>query len=852
MGTISVRLFGAPEIVRDGATAAVDTRKAVAVLAVLALEGRPVRRDTLAGLLWPDATQERARGSLRRTLSSLRSLIGADSVVADREVVSLALTTRQVDVVSFLELADAAPAEAAELYRGPLLEGFSTPDAPPFEDWQRRETERLRIRMDRVLDRLVASSEPFEATRWARQRVTLDPLNEAAARQAMSTLAAAGDRAGAVAVYRGLVLVLDDELGVQPLDETVAVYEDVRRGSAATPAGERRRAVEPAVARRPKRLVGREDVLDGIDGLVHRGGLIILTGEAGSGRTCVLEAWAHLRDADVIPCHPGEHSVVLAPFSAWVRDRHHTNEIQTLDTLASALGLDSGAVIVIDDLDLADPESITFLAYVLHRPERFPCTIVASACRGRTPTSNVWELLDEGSRNGWATDLRLPRLGSSDMRRVLTDAGIDEPGDVDQIVELAEGLPMLAVEYARSRPFDGTIPPVVEQMLTGRLARVSSTSRQLVEVLGLIDRPAPDDLLRAIAGRTEDECTSALDELVAADIVRRGAAIRLSQRVIGVLACSGLSAGRRRALHHRMSEILQAAEAAEHATLAGDVARAAELHHTAAAEAASAHANATALHHLRAALACGDVGDGSTHRAIGDLEVLEGRYDAARQAYETSAARALGVNLVRVELRLAQLAIRAGDPALAASHLESARAEARPESSAADFEIAVTAALLEAIDGPGAGAVDAAIACARETGQLELEAEAEGVAALAAYRRRNWDLALSSAASARRLALLASTPLIEAAAANVVGLVRSETGDAALAIDAFEHARSILDEHGDRHRLAAVHANLADACHATGRDDDARVHQLESARLFAEVSGPPSDGRADLWFLTAW
>ena len=82
--------------------------------------------------------------------------------------------------------------------------------------------------------------------------------------------------------------------------------------------------------------------------------------------------------------------------------------------------------------------------------------------------------------------------------------------------------------------------------------------------------------------------------------------------------------------------------------------------------------------------------------------------------------------------------------------------------------------------------------------------------------------------------------------------MQAAQGQHADSVTAFDQARAILDRHGDVHRLAAVHANMADALHMSDRDDEARDHALESARLFSEVSGSPSDGRADLWFLTAW
>ena len=68
---------------------AVDTRKAFAILAYLAAEDGPVSRETLAGLLWSESSQSKARAALRRTLSTLRSALGEDVMHADRDALSL-------------------------------------------------------------------------------------------------------------------------------------------------------------------------------------------------------------------------------------------------------------------------------------------------------------------------------------------------------------------------------------------------------------------------------------------------------------------------------------------------------------------------------------------------------------------------------------------------------------------------------------------------------------------------------------------------------------------------------------------------------------------------------------------
>ena len=848
MGTPSVRLFGAPEILDDGRAVSVDTRKAVAVLAVLAVDGRPVRRDTLAALLWPEASQERARATLRRTLSSLRAALGADRLVADRETVGLALPTDYIDVCRFAIAADRDPASAVELYRGPLLEGFSTPDAPDFEDWHRREAERFRQRLDRLLDQLAAGAPPSDAVLWSRRRFELDVANEAACRQLMTALGAVGDRTGAVGAYRELVRCLDEQLGVQPMDETTATYERVRRGGGVPV--ERDRPIRTAPIVVP--FIGRDDDLGRLDRAVEACRLVVVSGEPGVGRTRAIREWGAGRAATVsITCHAGETGVAWAPFVPWLPEQPDAGQLEVFEQLATALGLDAGGLIAIDDLDQADEASVAFVTYVMHRPERFSGAIVATAGTGRrSPGVGVWEILAEGLAEGWADEIRLGRLGAGDIRSMVGAAGVLDDDAIDRIVRNAEGLPLLAIEYARA-PAD-EVPSAVERRVSLRLAGLSAPARQVIEVLGVVERPIADDTLQLIAGRTDEEMAGALSELMAGEVVRSLDPVELSHRLLGTVAVGALAPGRRRTLHRRAADALPAPEAAYHATAAGDREFAAQLHHRAARAAIEVHAVGAALTHLYAALDSGFEGDGSIHLEIGDLEVLEGRYVAAGRAYERCAARVTGAALAHAELRLAEVARRMGDPVLEASHLDSAEVEAPAGDTLLATEIVLARAHRVADDPALAWEISDPLDLVRGCDDPALEARAHALAALASYRRLDLQRAKREARRAIHLAGMAPAPPVEASAANTWGLAAAAGGALDEASSHFDRARELLQRLGDRHRLAAVHANLGDAFHEAGQDEQARVHQIEASRLFAEVSGGPGEGRADLWFLSAW
>ncbi len=271
-----MKLFGPPRLVRDGQVAKIGLRKALALLAYLAVGGRPHSRDALATLFWPESDQQSGRASLRRTLYLLNQTAGNDVLDLGAETVAIATAADiRLDVRAFQQAASAGlhgnkPPErvdaeahahllaAAELYTDDFLAGFSLLHCPGFDDWQSFHRDALSQTLAQVLGQLIrvhcAHGEYEQAIPFARRALALDPLHEPAHRELIRLYASSGQPAAALRQFEECARILDDEFGVRPQPETIRLYESARL------AGHQPDIVRPARSRPDARYVGSSDV----------------------------------------------------------------------------------------------------------------------------------------------------------------------------------------------------------------------------------------------------------------------------------------------------------------------------------------------------------------------------------------------------------------------------------------------------------------------------------------------------------------------------------------------------------------------------------------------------------------
>jgi ABC-type oligopeptide transport system substrate-binding subunit/DNA-binding SARP family transcriptional activator len=320
-----LRLLGPVQVEREGEPArGFRSRKAMALLGYLAVQNKPVSREHLADLFWGDKSETRGRANLSWTLNRISSQL-PDCLQADLHTVQFQRTVPsataaslvsgrplcRLDLDVFAELeAQGEPASlaaAVQLYRGEFLEGLYLDDCAEFELWLVKERERWRQRAVSALGDLIAHysqrGEYKQSLQFAQRLLALQPWREETHQQVMHLLAYTGQRSAALAQYEACRRILVEELEVEPSAETVRLYERIRDEKLDIPASsptipalpsfllqEEEPGDSPIFVARQRELAQLDRFLD--EALSGQGRVIFVTGDAGQGKTALLQEFA--------------------------------------------------------------------------------------------------------------------------------------------------------------------------------------------------------------------------------------------------------------------------------------------------------------------------------------------------------------------------------------------------------------------------------------------------------------------------------------------------------------------------------------------------------------------------------
>lgn len=276
---LRIRLLGVPEVRIAGVPLILHHLKARALLYYLAATGSLHTRDHLATLLWSESPESNARHSLRSSLYHIRQALHAkganETLVGDGDLVYLRLEHDACDIALFRRLlaesSEKAMAEAASLYRGPLLQDFTLTDAPLFEEWARFEASALRQAYLGALQRLATWAEQLqaysEAITYVQRMVQLDSLAEDSQQRLIRLYMYTGAVGQALRQYQQFETELRQELGLIPSSETQALVStalESRRNAAPQSRGQVQMPISTSQARP---FVRRDDLLQRLSNL---------------------------------------------------------------------------------------------------------------------------------------------------------------------------------------------------------------------------------------------------------------------------------------------------------------------------------------------------------------------------------------------------------------------------------------------------------------------------------------------------------------------------------------------------------------------------------------------------------
>jgi DNA-binding SARP family transcriptional activator len=216
-------------------------KQARGLLYRLAAHMQPVPREELCYTFWPDEPDGVAHRHLSHLISHLRRSLPMPALVRTRnELVELDPEKAWSDTAAFRQSCTepdlgrlALLQQAAEVYRGPFLSGFSLPACGEFGRWASEERALLQqLYLDTLAYVVTTQAERADYSKaifYARRYLKVDELAEDVHRRLMLLHVMSGDRAAAMQQYERCSTALKRSLGVEPLPETRAVYNAILR-----------------------------------------------------------------------------------------------------------------------------------------------------------------------------------------------------------------------------------------------------------------------------------------------------------------------------------------------------------------------------------------------------------------------------------------------------------------------------------------------------------------------------------------------------------------------------------------------------------------------------------------------
>lgn len=584
--SVSVTLLGSPQILVGDRPAEVP-KKAHALLALLLADPeRWHKRNDLAAMLWPQSGHRSARHSLSQLLYVVKKALGEAALVSDVESVRAGRV--RSDILAFrAAVRGGSWKQAGRAYSGTFALGLEVGPSVAFEHWLDEQRADLAKWAQMTVEQLQIHGQTEEARKLAEVLVRADPTNLAMVRAVVQarfetsgsqsaneyadSLAAPGSqvaREAIVDLQRSTTGALPDvvESGFVGRKEAMrwlaSRYDDVLSGA----------TVAAVIEGEPG--IGKTALVDRFSRLLVIRGARVLTAAAYLPEQNVpfgvVGQWLQAIPARYIKALSGQPWMEVV--ESYFPDMNgafepktgldfgtagHHRILESVRRLLVELSQVQPLSIVVDDIQWADPASLSFLHYALRRSESVPIFVVATL-RSLDESASAafigWRKVDRMSLSGLGVDEILQLAGRYE--------GINtEDIDVHYLQSQTAGNPLLLTillqEYSRGSDQTAGPPQSIVQFLRPRLEQTSRKAREFLGALSLMGEPSELARVNAVAGLTDADARDVVAELDDARLVTRsGGKFALRHGLVGEVALSLFPATDKQALHGRAARQL--------------------------------------------------------------------------------------------------------------------------------------------------------------------------------------------------------------------------------------------------------------------------------------------------------
>ncbi len=589
-------LFGHMRVALNGQ--AVDlpaSKKTRGLLGYLLSSPRPRSRSELCDLLWQEA--EDPRGALRWSLSKLRTTLGPETILANRNTVELNAAAIDVDVAHFGAVYGDVESNTTDtllaiemLYRGEFLNGLELSDCYGFYEWCQSERSRYGRIHAEILDTLISrhSDQPFVALEYAHKLVGMNPFEEPAHIRVIELLLALGRPEDAAVQATQCRKIFRLELGVEPsqaLDQAckaVPLPAPNLHTSCENP--QTKGDASGSSARSQAHFIGREAerrlIRSAFDGSSSAVALIV--GAPGIGKSALLaeigkEYGARRLSARAIEVERSR------PFGVWMDALDQSAETEVVSDiqhkLRDMLCARSGSsetlteqqmfdgfrnhltdlsqfgpvLIALDDLQWMEPSSCALLSYLIRHLSGVQVHFCLAARAGEVDDNEAVQTLISGLGSDAQ---RIALTGLSEIEASALAHKLGPATDVNGLVREAQGNPFYLIELARAN--NGSTTASLQDSLSSRIERLSQAAVSLASWASIFGRSIPIDIVIEASGMDIHIALDVIEELENHEVIRPlpAGSIEFTHDLVKDAAYERLSNIRRRLMHGRVAELL--------------------------------------------------------------------------------------------------------------------------------------------------------------------------------------------------------------------------------------------------------------------------------------------------------